>query len=82
MQTQKIIKVGNSLAVTIPADFAKKENFKAGEEVAVEADHVSDTMLIKPKRKATETSLTPEFHQWVKHFIKEYKPVLDQLAHL
>ena len=35
MRKQKIIKTGNSLAITIPADFVKSIGIKAGEEVKV-----------------------------------------------
>ena len=38
MGRQKIIKTGNSLAVTIPADFVKSIGIKAGEEVKVEVE--------------------------------------------
>ncbi len=33
--TQKVFKTGNSLAVTIPADFAKSVGVKAGDKVKV-----------------------------------------------
>lgn len=36
MAKQKIIKTGNSLAVTIPADFVKTVGVKAGQTVSVE----------------------------------------------
>ncbi len=35
MSKQKIIRTGNSLAVTVPSDFAKSVGIKAGEEVKV-----------------------------------------------
>lgn len=41
MPRQKIIKTGNSLAVTIPADFARAVGVKAGQEVKVAVDPAS-----------------------------------------
>jgi len=38
MGRQKIIKTGNSLAVTIPADFVKLIGVKAGDRVKVEIE--------------------------------------------
>lgn len=36
MQQQKVIKTGNSTAVTVPADFVKKVGIKIGDTVEVE----------------------------------------------
>lgn len=38
MTRQKIIKTGNSLAVTIPSQFAKTVGIKAGQEVLVKIE--------------------------------------------
>jgi len=38
MAKQKIIRTGNSLAVTIPADFVRSLGVKAGREVKVQTD--------------------------------------------
>ena len=38
MAKQKIIKTGNSLAVTIPSDFVKTVGIKAGQDVGVKTD--------------------------------------------
>jgi len=38
MGRQKIIRTGNSLAVTIPSDFVKSIGIKAGDEVKVEVE--------------------------------------------
>ena len=77
---QKIIQVGNSLAVTIPKDFAQKAKLRRGEEVAVETDVISKTFLVKPKQLAGRQTLTPEFFSWLNKTIEEYRPILDELA--
>lgn len=38
MPKQKIIKTGNSLAVTIPSEFAKMVGIKAGQDVVVKIE--------------------------------------------
>lgn len=35
---QKVIRAGNSTAVTVPADFVKKVGIKVGDDVQVETD--------------------------------------------
>ena len=78
---QKIIQVGNSLAITIPRDFVRQTKLRRGEKVAVETDVVSKTFLVKPKELAGKESLTPEFFNWLNKTIEEYRPILEELAH-
>lgn len=75
---QVVIKVGNSLAVTIPKNFVKKKRIKAGQKVFVEADPSFDSMQIHTKQ--TKSSLTPEFYEWLKKFNERYKEALTELA--
>ena len=77
---QKIIQVGNSLAVTIPKDFAQKARFRRGDEVAVEADVASKTFLVKPKQFVDKTSLTPEFFEWLDEISTKYRKAIVELA--
>lgn len=74
---QKVIKVGNSIAVTMPKDFIKGAKIKAGDEVVVESS--LDTLSIRPKSKGV-FGLTPEFVRSVDDFIEEYRPALEELA--
>lgn len=78
---QKIIQVGNSLAITIPKDFAQRAKLRRGDEVAVETDAVSKTFLVKPKHLADKTSLTPEFFEWLDEISKKYRKAIIELAH-
>jgi antitoxin component of MazEF toxin-antitoxin module len=47
---KKIIKVGNSAAVMLPASFVKEGNLKIGDEVIVETMARYQTAMIKPKK--------------------------------
>ena len=63
---EKIIKTGNSAAVTIPAKFMKDLNLKIGDPVKVKIDYVRGEItfffpgarqlqLVPPKRRKAET---------------------------
>ena len=43
---QTIIKVGNSLAVTLPANFVKEKKLKAGQKVVVRQDLEADALVV------------------------------------
>lgn len=79
---QKIIKVGNSAAVTIPKEFLKNTHLHIGDEVAVEANAIINMLIVKSKTEENKTYLTPEFKKWLDDFIVSYKPILKKLAHL
>lgn len=80
--TQKIIKVGNSVALTLPKEFVQEANLHEGDVMEVETNANLKVFFARPQNGGTKTSLTPEFKDWLDNFIKEYKPVLDELAHL
>jgi len=77
---QKVIRVGNSLAVTIPKDFASLVKFKAGQKVAVETDMSGRMLLVKPAVDIGKTSLTPEFFTWLEDISSKYEKVIKELA--
>ena len=68
---QKIIRVGNSVAVTIPPSFIKEKKLKVGDEVQVD---------VEPITKVKRTTLTPEFIKWVDKYIENNRPALKELA--
>lgn len=79
MQQQTVIKVGNSLAVTIPSSFVKSRNVKAGQKVFVETNPDIDTVQIQIKKNSV-ASLTPEFKQWLDEMVEKYSDVMKELA--
>ena len=80
--TQKIIRIGNSGGLLLPAEFLKGAGFKIGDEIAVEYNSEMKSFFGKPKKYADKSILTPEFKEWLDNFVKEYKPILQDLAHL
>ena len=68
---QKIIRVGNSVAVTIPKKVIEEKNLKVGQLAEVD---------IQPVKKTRKTTLTPAFLEWVDKYIKKNRPALEELA--
>jgi len=79
---QTVIKVGNSLAVTLPASFVKEKKLKAGQKVIVRQDLEIDAVVIAPEGSPIKKSsgITPEFLEWLEKFNKKYKTALSELA--
>jgi len=68
---QKIIRVGNSVAVTIPKKVIEEKNLKVGQLAEVD---------IQPVKKTRKTTLTPAFLEWVDKYIEKNRPALEELA--
>lgn len=77
---QKIIQVGNSLAVTIPSSFAEQVGWRAGEKVVVTEDPESEVLKIQQTKTTIRAGMTPEFYSWLKKFNAKYKIILEELA--
>ena len=71
---QKIIKVGTSVAVVIPAFLMKEQALSAGQEVRVTPDgaHGLRVEFLKKKNVPVDT--------WVDDFLARYKGALKELA--
>jgi len=54
---RKVIKTGNSLAVTIPAEFVKEVNINIGDEVECETNVQESRIKLKFLKKAKQISL-------------------------
>ncbi len=76
---QKVIKVGNSLAVTLPSAFVKMRKIKAGQKIYVNSDPEADLVQLKTTDK-TNSAITPEFYNWLNKFNAKYKNALTDLA--
>ena len=80
MKKQKIIKVGNSLAVTLPAEFVKEGNFAVGDEFIVEHNAKQKTLYMQSAKKQNKPGLTPEFFEWLDEVAEEDKDLIKKLA--
>lgn len=78
---QKVIQVGNSLAVTIPKGFVDEIRLRAGQKIRVEGDPDTATFMVQPVNVSMQKeNLTPEFLRWLKKFNARYKDALKELA--
>jgi hypothetical protein len=96
IQIQKVIKVGNSLAVTLDIKFIQKAGIVAGQEMAVvykaekgimslakSSMGVSDTGIVAEEKAAYMTGkITPELEEWTKKFLIENQESMKKLANL
>ncbi len=75
---QKVIVVGNSLAVTIPKDSAEKLRIKAGDRVEVSAHLVSGVLTVR--REEAREGVNPDVITWTNAFIEKNRKLLERLA--
>lgn len=72
---QKVIKVGKSLAVTLPKRHAEEVGLKAGDPVGVFFDRRQKVFIVEPG-----AVVDSELVEWTDKFINEYRPALKELA--
>lgn len=77
---QKIIKVGNSFAMTIPKSFMVKTGFKAGDELFLHQEPRSKSILITTKEQATKMRLSPDLFSWLHDMEQKYSAAIKDLA--
>lgn len=76
---QKVIRVGNSSAVTIPKDVLEEARIKTGDRVNVEFNEASQAVVISSSMHPV-TGLSPDIAQWTKKFIEKNRQALEELA--
>ncbi len=79
-ERKKILRVGDSAAITLPSKFLHEVGWKPGHEVLVETDARTETIVVRPARRAGKVRISPEFAAWVEEFIEEHEPLLKELA--
>ncbi|OGK30216.1 hypothetical protein A3B02_02165 [Candidatus Roizmanbacteria bacterium RIFCSPLOWO2_01_FULL_42_14] len=77
---QKVIQVGNSLALTIPKSFIDQTGFKAGDELFVHQDLRSKSLIVTPKSNASKMKISPELFSWLYDIEEKYGEVIKELA--
>lgn len=76
---QKIIIVGNSLAVTIPKDSARKLRMKAGDRVEVSTHPSTGVLTVRFEGRQGGT-VNPDVITWTNAFIDKNRALLERLA--
>ncbi|KXK10189.1 MAG: SpoVT / AbrB like domain protein [Microgenomates bacterium OLB23] len=77
---QKVIQVGNSLALTIPKSFVDKTGFKAGDEIYVHQEPQSKSLIITTKDQAKKMKLSPDLFSWLNDMEEKYSEAIKDLA--
>ncbi len=77
--TQKVIKIGNSLGVTIPTRVKDSLDIREGDEVLVEESPYDSSVIVR-KEGENFSSITPKFMEIVKNVNNRYKEALQRLA--
>ena len=73
--TQKVLKVGSSVAITIPKKSLEELGLKIGDRVRVEIDKKQKMVIVKPLLK-----IDKEIVEWTEKFINRYRSALKALA--
>ena len=76
---QKIIKAGDTLAVTLPHEVIEALHLQEGSQVALELSADKRHALLS-LGNSPEMEIDPVFAQQVAEFIEQYRPALKALA--
>ncbi len=77
--SQKVIVVGNSLAVTIPKESAKRLGLSAGDTLEF-SEHPSTRAFTMRAQKDTYSDVNPDVVMWTNAFIDKNRKLLVRLA--
>lgn len=76
---QKVIKIGNSLGITLPSSYVKTRKIKAGQNIYVDSNSEADLVQLRTT-STSPSAITPEFYDWLKKFNAKYKNAMTELA--
>ena len=75
---QKIIQIGSSIGVVLPAKDARDEGFAIGESVSVKRE--SGRFIIEKKLPTKKKGVgSPELIAWAEDAVERYRPALEAL---
>lgn len=74
---QKVIKIGSSLGVVIPADMARRQGVEQGQSVTPIEQENGD-ILLKRNIPAKNTG-NPKLAAWAEDAVERYRPALEAL---
>lgn len=79
---QKVISVGNSLAVVLPKPFTRNAGVHAGDPIRVDTNDALKAVYIQPHlpHRADRPVLTPEFKAWLDEISQKEKDIIQALA--
>lgn len=78
---QKVIKVGNSAAVTLPKEILKQSSLSGGDSVYVTLDEATGAIIVS-KSENPFRGMSPDIASWTKNFIENNREALRELANI
>jgi hypothetical protein len=98
IKNQKIIKIGNSLAITLDSKFLDRTQMQEGSELIAKYDEDTASvtfakpstyaasqgrpLMVAEKKAVYSTKITPELQKWTEEFLKENEEAMRALANL
>lgn len=78
---QKLIKIGNSVGLTIPKTLRDSMNLSIGSEVYLrESEKVNEILISLEDKNETQSEVDKDFYNLVKTINKKYSKALKELA--
>lgn len=77
---QKVIKVGNSAAITLSQSVLDALGVSVGDQVQLNVDQRTKRVFFDSKPAAKEMPVDEELYSWTKRFIETYRKDLEELA--
>jgi putative addiction module antidote len=78
---RKLVKIGNSLAVTLPRDMVKEMDLKPGMEVDATVDPRDGSFVVRAGVKVFENGkASPRFKKMVDGLIRERRKLYERLS--
>jgi putative addiction module antidote len=78
---RKLVKVGNSLAVTLPRDLVRELGLQAGQEVETSIDHRNGNYVVRAGAKEFEGGkASPRFNRMVDQLIQDRRELYERLS--
>ena len=78
MEVRRILRIGRSLGVTLPAHELRELGLGEGTPVQVQVDRVQRRVVIQPL--APVTGVDPAFVEEARRFAERHRSVLEELA--
>lgn len=80
MKIQKIIRIGNSAGIILPADFIRSAYLKSGDKVKIEYNKKLKIIFIVSTKYKSKIMDKFEFFTWLEEYTEKHKALLKELA--
>lgn len=78
-EIRKMVRIGNSLGITIPSEIIEKKRLNQGDPIMVEIDEGGNIVLIPMKRAELPQNVRSEVLEAAYNVMEKYKETLKRL---